>query len=56
MAFTKMTPLIAILMVASAVNSVEGTVLDLVLHLVVCMSLLVYRVCLKDAVRIVGRS
>ena len=56
MAITKMTALVAILMVALAVNSVAGTVLDLVLDSVVCMSLLVCRVCLKGAVRIVGRS
>jgi hypothetical protein len=52
MAFTMMTPLVAFLMVALAVNSVAGTVLDLIVsvscHVCVCIA------CVTVKLRIVG--
>ncbi len=53
MAFTMMTPLVAFLMVALAVNSVAGTVLDLIVslrcHVCACVACATDKLCILSA-------
>ncbi len=53
MAFTMMTPLVAFVMVALAVNSVAGTVLHLIAsrscHDCVCIACATYKLCVLSA-------